>query len=704
MISRATPGARALPAWAVSGRAAGVPAARRLLQLGPVAAALGALTLTRPAAAQSPAGAAPAPAEPAAAPAPPAADAAPAPRVLVVRVEPGASGLEPAAVRAAIARELGVEVVEAPVDGALGVLTVRFDAADGLEMAFEKRDTGRSVERSLRVPPDPARRLEAVALLAGNLARDEAGDLVAALYAAEEARRVAAERDAAAKAAAEQAAAERARQARAAAAAPVVLGAEEPATAPASGGRVERITGEVERAIDAALAADLPELELDPVQAGVAPGIAIYPEATGRRFHAVFTLFYGRQGGVDGMAAAAIAQTTLGVTRGATGAGIWQGTGPVVGAAGAGIGQLGRGPLRGVEAAGILNLRSGVVEGAEVAGILNRSTGLVGAEVAAAVNLADGDLVGMQVAGLVNVVEGELVGAQAAGLVNVAREPATGVMAAGLVNLARAPAAAPPEGGAAAPRVQAWRFAGLANVGTTALDGALIAGLGNVAGELDGAAIAGLGSRVGDLDGAEIGGVASVARDLEGLQLATVNVARDVDGAQIGVVNVARRVRGAQIGLVNVSREIRGAPVGLVNITRGGPRLVVWHEHAVARDPQNLVGGLDLAVKTHIGPLYTQVGFGGDAVARTWDATGGLGLHLEVEPVFFEVDALYRGDWDARASNENDAQAVHYRGKVGVEVVDDALAVFAGGGLRQEFDRELVPSYSATALLGVEVY
>ncbi|HOU92367.1 MAG TPA: hypothetical protein PLU22_15045, partial [Polyangiaceae bacterium] len=267
-----------------------MPAARRLLQLGPVAAALGELTLTRPAAAQSPAGAAPAPAEPAAAPAPPAADAAPAPRVLVVRVEPGASGLEPAAVRAAIARELGVEVVEAPVDGALGVLTVRFDAADGLEMAFEKRDTGRSVERSLRVPPDPARRLEAVALLAGNLARDEAGDLVAALYAAEEARRVAAERDAAAKAAAEQAAAERARQARAAAAAPVVLGAEEPATAPASGGRVERITGEVERAIDAALAADLPELELDPVQAGVAPGIAIYPEATGRRFHAVFTL------------------------------------------------------------------------------------------------------------------------------------------------------------------------------------------------------------------------------------------------------------------------------------------------------------------------------------------------------------------------------------------------------------------------------
>ncbi len=685
-----------MPARAVSGRAAGVSTAPGPLRLGFATVVLGALAVARLAAAQSTAAEATAPTEPAAAPAPPAADAAPSRRVLVVQVEPGASGLEPAAVRAAIAHELGLEVVEAPVDGALGVLAVRFDAADGLEMSFEERASGRSVERSLRVPPDPTRRLEAVALLAGNLARDEAGELVAALYAAEQARRIAAERDAAAQAAAEQAAAERARQAPAAAAVPVVLGDAEPAPDAAPGSRVERITGEVDRAIDAALAADLPELELDPVQAGVAPGIAIYPEATGRRFHAVFTLFYGRQGGVDGMAAAAIAQSTLGVTRGATGAGIWQGTGPVVGAAGAGIGQLGDGPLRGVEAAGILNLRSGVVQGAEVAGILNRSAGVVGAEIAGAVNLADGDLVGLQVAGLVNVADGELVGAQAAGLVNVAREPATGLMVAGLVNLARPPAPAP--------RVQAWRFAGLANVGTSALDGALIAGFGNVAGELDGAAIAGLGSRVGDLDGVEIGGVASVARDLDGLQLATVNVARDVEGAQIGVVNVARRVRGAQIGLVNVSREIRGAPVGLVNITRGGPRLVVWHEHAIERDPPNLVSGVDLAVKTHGGPVYAQIGFGGDAVARTWDATGGLGLHFEVDPVFFEVDALYRGDWDARASNEHDAQAVHYRGKVGIEVVDDALAVFAGGGLRQEFDRELVPTYSATALAGVEVY
>ncbi len=666
MISRGALAARALLARRVSGRAADVTPARWLVRLSFTGAALAALSVAPRAAAQGTTPAAPAPAAAPAASALPVSDGAPARRLLVVTVEPGGSGLEPAVVRAAIARELGVEVLEAPGEGALGVLTVRFDDLDGLEMTFEEAGAGRTVQRSLRLPPDRDRRLEAVALLAGNVARDEAGELVAALYAAEEARRIAAERDAAARAAAEQAAAEQAaaeqarrEQAEAAGASPVLLGGEEPSSPAAALGRAERIAEEVDRAVEAALAADLPALELDPIQLGVVPGVALYPDATERRFHAVFTLLYGRQGAVSGLAGSVFAQRTLGVTRGVTGAGIWQRTGPVVGVAGAGIGQIGDGPLRGVEGAGILNLRSGAVQGAEVAGILNRASAVVGVQSAGLVNLVGGDLLGVQSAGLVNVVEGELMGAQAAGLVNVARGPASGLMVAGLGNGARA---------------------------------------------FDGVAIAGLGSWAGDVDGAEIAGVANVARDVEGAQIGVVNVARDVEGAQIGVVNVARRATGAQIGVVNISREIDGAPLGLVNVTRGSPRLVVWHEHAIESDPQNLVAGVDVAIKTLIGPVYTQFGLGGDAVARTWDATTGLGLHLDVSPVYFEVDALYRGDWDVRASNENDAQAVHYRGKVGVEILHDALAVFAGGGLRQAIERDWDPSYSATALAGFEVY
>lgn len=583
----------------------------------------------------------------------PAAAEQPPRRALVLVIAPGPAAVDPEAVRDAVARELAVDVVELPAVSAAGTLHLRFVDEDTVEMTFERAGGERSVERSLQLPPEPERRVEAIALLAGNLARDEAGELVASLRAATEqaaATQAQAEQEAAAaaKRAAERAEAARIVTARGAAnraaatRPPAVLLA--PATSAGTGAAAgaRRIAGEVHRAVDRALASEDRSAPLT-FQAGLVPRVSLYPRATDHRFHAVLTGAYGRQRGVAGAALSLGTQNTTGVVRGTSLAAIAQLTGTATqGFAGAGLGQLGRGPLRGSEVAGLLNVREGVVEGVQLAGLGNHATGVVGAQLSGLFNRAHGDLLGLQV-GALNLLDGELVGLQLGGLVNVNRGPAAGLLLTGLGNAVHA-----------------------------------------------------------ELDGVAVGSLFNTARDLRGAQLALVNMARDVRGAQVGLVNVARDVRGTQVGLVNVSRELHGAPLGLVNITRGGPRVVVWHERALEKAPQNLVAGIDVAAKFVAGPVYTQLGLGGDVQQRTWDVTAGLGLHLELGPIFFEVDALYRGDWDVRPSNENDAQGMHYRGKVGRDLLGDKLALFLGGGLRQVVARDLALSHLPTAFAGLE--
>ncbi|MBN2193874.1 MAG: hypothetical protein JW751_13750 [Polyangiaceae bacterium] len=711
--------AEPLPAWGISGRAADV-FSTTWLRLLLAMIALGAVAVPRPVAAEEA-----------------------AKRVLVVQVDPGSSGVDPEAVRAAIARELGVDVVDAPTPTAAGTLRTRLDDEERVWMVFESPDGWRSVERSVRVPSDPERRVEAVALLAGNLARDEAGELVVALRAAEAARRqaeelTAAKEAAAAKAEAAQVAAAKAEAARAEALAAVasaasgnervLLGAPKPRPR-SPGERGARIADEVHHAIDAAEAAS-PPLEPAVFQAAFLLPFAIYPDATRYRFLFVTNAIHGRQGGVEGLAVAGLTQITTGPTHGVSAATIWQETGTVTaGFAGAGIGQVGRGSLRGFEGSGVINVRDGVVEGGQGAGIGNLASGVVGLQLAGIFNRVRGDLLGVQLAA-VNIVDGEAVGGQIGYLVNVAREPATGLMFAGLVNMARdagAEADAAP-GTARAPvrpdPVEGVRIAGIANVSAAPFRGAAIAGVFNRLGSIRGGAVAGLFNLTGSVDyaavaglfnvtqsveGAVVSGLFNRAGDVRGAEIAPiVNVARDVHGLQLGLVNVARDVSGTQVGLVNVSRKNEGMPIGLVNIAKGGPRVVAWHEHAIEGHPSNLVGGLDLAGKFLVGPLYTQFGLGGDPIATTWDATAGVGVHLPLRPVFFEIDALWRGDWDVRASNEHDAQAIHYRGKIGVDVLKKRVSLFAGGGLRQVFAGPgAAPfvnyDYVPTAFAGLEV-
>lgn len=103
--------------------------------------------------------------------------------IVVVSPESSAMGLGPDAVREAVAEELGAPALRAAdprAQGARGTLTVSLDAERRLVVAY--RDAaGREVWRTIAVPDDPVAAVATVALLAGNLARDEAGELLAGL-------------------------------------------------------------------------------------------------------------------------------------------------------------------------------------------------------------------------------------------------------------------------------------------------------------------------------------------------------------------------------------------------------------------------------------------------------------------------------------------------------------------------------------------
>lgn len=94
---------------------------------------------------------------------------------LSLQIEPGLAGVDPEALQAAIAAELGVEVTLADPGPGAAALQIRRDP-HGIRMLFRDGD-GRTVERAL----DPPRHLlvAALALMAGNLARDEAAALLA---------------------------------------------------------------------------------------------------------------------------------------------------------------------------------------------------------------------------------------------------------------------------------------------------------------------------------------------------------------------------------------------------------------------------------------------------------------------------------------------------------------------------------------------
>jgi hypothetical protein len=402
---------------------------------------------------------------------------------LVVDLSVGDSRFEPAAVRAAIARELGVLVVEPSASRqAQPKLEVRFEGPERAVLSFRTPD-GRSVGRGIDLPRQPDRAVETIALLAANLVRNEAADLVSEL---ERRARAAARTEREAR----QPPQSRAQPEASPPPAPVAPKHEPPGSEPTDDDLLGR----------------------HPINLSLFHPVALYPDSDRREFKLELGLLYGRVRAVDGVGINAMVARVDQEVYGAQLAGIgsWVG-GDSVGVQAAGLGVLSEGCSHGVHLSGLVNLefgRGGTRSGREPC----PRTALVGAQITGGYNSVVGDLSGSQTSGGANTVIGNLDGLQVSGAVNIVTGSVRGAQLSS-VNVA--------SGSLVGAHVDVVNVVGSADSGSSS-QGAEI-GVANVDGS--------------DLDGLQVG-VVNVSGRQRGAQIGLVNVSEHLDGVPIGLVNV----------------------------------------------------------------------------------------------------------------------------------------------------------------------
>lgn len=403
---------------------------------------------------------------------------------MALQVEAKGWVLDERSVRAAILREL--ELGSAPpgqpplgielraVSG--GELTVTIHAGPGADLS-------RSVAAPARADEVP----ELTALLVGNLARDEAGDLLAGLRP------------------------------------PDAAVVPEPAAVPF----------EAES-----------ELPLDSVNLSLVYPLTLRERTDERRFALEIGLFYSRIGALSGVAfevggVAHVLGRVDGFMLG--GLGYWH-AGAAEGVRIGGLLGVGGTGLDGLSLAGAVSVERGGVSGGQISGVTNVAAGDVdGFQITTGVNLASA-VEGTQIAGVYNLARG-VDGAQLAAGVNQARGDVAGWQVAGAANLAHAVDGAQLAAGVnlALGAVEGVQVAGVGSLSRGDLDGVQVSAGVNLAEHVNGIQIS-LLNIGGDVSGGQIG-IVNVARDVDGLQLGLVNVAREVDGVSLGLVPYSERGR-----------------------------------------------------------------------------------------------------------------------------------------------------------------
>lgn len=260
--------------------------------------------------------------------------------------------------------------------------------------------------RTIGLPSDPSRSAEVIALLAGNLTRDEAAELLAALPTP-------------APSAAPASTAPTASAPPVPTPAPSVAPLPTPAPKPSS---------PAPRSVSRT-----PLLPTrSPINVSLFSPLALYPDSAQRRFIVELGLAYSHVGelhgaganvfilhterDVRGVSAATLYNRTDGTVTGATLSAIVNRDQQLVGLQASGVLNLGAGAQQGVVAAGAANLH-GDVSGVQAAGAFNQARSVEGLQVAGAVNVAQ-TIRGLQL-GVVNVAS-EVHGLQI-GVVNVAK-------------------------------------------------------------------------------------------------------------------------------------------------------------------------------------------------------------------------------------------------------------------------------------------
>jgi hypothetical protein len=255
--------------------------------------------------------------------------------------------------------------------------------------------------------------------------------------------------------------------------------------------------------------------------------------------------------------------------------------------------------VRGTQMAGALSIGT-EVRGLQLAGAVSFATRSSGSQGAGAVAIAGGSA-GLQVAGALTASGGD-VGSQIAGAVNLARGKA-GLQLAGAANVA---------GGAT----------------TTQLAGAM-----NISGGRAITQLAGAMNISGGTTHTQVAGAVNIARDVKGVQIAPLNIARKVDGVQVGVVNIGGGNDGISLGLLNivpggrtdVEASLDSEGIGAIMLRHGSRR---WHNvYGVAgqRVSDDLSSGTDdvWMYGLGFGPTFTRGKTSVDLEAMGWEVSYG---------------------------------------------------------------------------------
>ncbi len=317
------------------------------------------------------------------------------PPALPVEVRAGPVALDPEQIRAAVAQELGVAVVAGPTDPSTACLEIEGQPGPQVTVRYRSPNGVTSIERTVALPVDAKRQATVVAWVAGNLARNEAAELLATFKEppAPESPVVADPKPTPPPAKPEPGA-------------PAPAAPATPRPAPPA---QQSLWNQPYKAINLTV---------------LHPFGSLYPNAPRRRFWLHLGLAYGRIGELDGLGVDVVAHQDEGSVNGVTAAGIWtEGHGTIRGLRASGIGSREQGALVGAEASGLVTLRNGSVTGASGAGIYSRiGDRTQGMQVAGVACTAQGRFDGVQACGATSLLFGDLKGVQGSAAFNQARD------------------------------------------------------------------------------------------------------------------------------------------------------------------------------------------------------------------------------------------------------------------------------------------
>ncbi|HEX2674697.1 MAG TPA: hypothetical protein VHM25_27665 [Polyangiaceae bacterium] len=390
---------------------------------------------------------------------------------LPLKLELGSSKLDAEAVRKAVELELKRPVVLAASNEDGPGLSVTAHPNRTVTVSY-RTSTGETRARSIGVPEDAARAAEVIALLSGNLSRDEAAELLADLAAKANPAAAASAADAAASAT------------------PPAAETPSPPTPAAAANAAETRPPPSPKHAPPSAPPPLIQTPFPALNLSLWAPVALYRQSEQRIFTAELGLFYSHVGELHG---GGLNLFVLHTERDA----------------------------RGLTIATFYNYTGGKVQGITTSAIVSRRQGLKGLEVAGVVNLGSGDARGVAAAGLINTSR-DFEGVQAAGLLNRA-DRFQGVQAAGLLNRGGASEGMQAAGlGNLAGRFQGIQVAGAFNR-AGAVTGVQAAGAANVAESISGLQI-GVVNVAREVRGMQLG-VVNVAKRVEGTSIGLVSVA-----------------------------------------------------------------------------------------------------------------------------------------------------------------------------------